>query len=111
MAVTISVHECSFVYWRHAGDPGDRRGPIQAWFWVEWAGRPIAKRRAGFSEPPTPDLHRKRIPRIHHIQRVIALTDIPCAIGKNEIGLAKAELCPSPETDLDAAREPFASAL
>ena len=73
--------------------------------------RPIAKRRAGFSEPPTPDLHRKRIPRIHHIQRVITLTDIARAIRENEIGLSKAELCPSPETDLDAAREPFASAL
>jgi hypothetical protein len=31
---------------------------------------------------------------------VIALTDIPRAIRNNEIGLAKAELCPSPETDL-----------
>jgi hypothetical protein len=55
--------------------------------------RPIAKRRAGFSEPPTPDLHRKRFPLIHHIQRVIALTDIPRAFPNNEIGLAKAELC------------------
>ena len=57
------------------------------------ARRPIAKRRAGFSEPPTPDLHRKRFPLIHHIQRVIALTDIPRAFPNNEIGLAKAELC------------------
>ena len=68
------------------------------------ARRPIAKRRAGFSEPPTPDLHRKRSPLIHHIQRVIALTDIPRAIRNNEIGLAKAELCPPPETDLQSAR-------
>jgi hypothetical protein len=67
-------------------------------------GWPIAKRRAGFSEPATPDLHHKRISRIHHIQRVIALTDIPRAICKNEIGLAKAELCPPPETDLQSAR-------
>jgi len=72
---------------------------------------PIAKRRAGFGEPPTPDLHRKHSPPLHHIKRVIALTDITRAIRENEIGLAKAELCPSPETDLDAAREPFASAL
>jgi hypothetical protein len=48
---------------------------------------------------------------IHHIQPVIAITDIPRAIRKNETRLAKAELCPSPETELDAAREPFASAL
>jgi hypothetical protein len=40
---------------------------------------------------------------------VIAITDIPSAICKNEIGLAKVELCPSPETDLNAAREPFAA--
>ena len=73
--------------------------------------RPTAKRIAGFSEPPTPDLHRKRSPLIHHIQRVIALTDIPRAFPNNEIGLAKAELCPSPETDPDAARDPFATAL
>ena len=66
--------------------------------------RPIAKRRAGFSAPPTPDLHPKRSPPIHHIQPVIALTDIPRPIRKNEIGLAKAELCPSPETDLQSAR-------
>jgi hypothetical protein len=30
---------------------------------------------------------------------VITLTDIPRAIRENEIGLAKAELRPSPETD------------
>ena len=72
------------------------------------------------AEPPTPfdsalrgrrsDLHRRRSPLIHHIQRVITITDIPRAIRENEIGLAKAELCPSPETDLDAARQPFPSA-
>ena len=60
-----------------------------------------AKRRAGLSASPTRDLHRKRISRIHHIQRVIAITDLPRAIRKNEIRSAKAELCPSPETDLD----------
>jgi len=56
--------------------------------------------KGGILRTAVNDIHRKRIPLIHHIQRVIALTDIPRAIRNNEIGLAKAELCPSSETDL-----------
>ncbi len=76
-------------------------------------GWPVLSRSEGRDSPN----RRHRIfivsapPPIHHIQRVIALTDILRAIRNNENGLAKAELCPSPETEPAAAREPFASAL
>ncbi|MFZ0563330.1 MAG: hypothetical protein WAM43_17090, partial [Terriglobales bacterium] len=69
---------------------------------ITTAGPSYREAKVRILRPPTLDLHRKRIPPIHHIQRVIALTDIPRAIRENEIGLAKAELCPSPETDLQA---------
>jgi len=40
-------------------------------------------------------------PIFHHIQPVTTLTDIPLAMPENEDRSAKAEVCPSPETDFD----------
>ena len=74
-------------------------------------GAPLLAFEKWAAMKPTPDLRRKRSPPIHHIQRVIAITDIARAIRNNEIGSAKAELCPSPETDLIAARRCRARAI
>ena len=46
----------------------------------------------------------------HHTQPVTAITDIPLAMPENKMGLAQAEVYPSPETYFDAAQKPFISA-
>ena len=62
----------------------------------------LESRENEFSEIPFPSTQ-----FFHHTQPVTAITDIPLAMRENEDGSAKTAVCPSPETDLDAAPKPL----